>query len=284
MSSPEARKHLLYALRRVLRPIARLLIRGGIHFKEFADVAQGVYIESAIRDGSEHVPVPARERIAVLAGVTRRRVDFYIDNEGALPKAEPTLAATLVEVLNKWHTSPQYAGPYGIPLELEFDTPAERSFSSLVATVDPKANPSVALEELLRAGAVIQFGEKHFRAVSRYFMMPDPTSPELIEHFGKTLPRLAATLEYNMHPQHLDRRLERVVTADRALPRGLLPEFENYARSRAVDFLLDLDNWLTSQVLGDSDSDDRIPAGVNVFLYVEPPVEEGPLASLVRKS
>ena len=283
MSSPEARKHLLYALRRVLRPIARLLIRGGIHFKEFADVAQGVYIESAIRDGAGHAPIPARERIAVLAGVTRRRVDFYIDNEGALPKAEPTLAAALVEVLNKWHSNPHYAGPYGIPLELQFDAPPERCFSSLVALVDPNASPAVALEELLRAGAVIQFGDKHFRAVSRYFMMPDPTSPELIEHFGKTLPRLAATLEYNMHPDHLDRRLERVVTADRALPRGLLPEFESYARSRAVDFLLDLDNWLTSQAMGDSDIDDRIPAGVNVFLYVEQPAEEGPLASLLRK-
>lgn len=283
MSSPEARKHLLYALRRVLRPIARLLIRGGIHFNEFAEVAQGVYVESAIRDGTEHVSIPARERIAVLTGVTRRRVDFYIDNEGALPKAEPTLAAALVEILHKWHTNSHYAGPYGIPLELEFDAPPGRCFSSLVALVDPKADPAVALEELLRAGAVTQFGEKHFHAVSRYFMMPDPTSPELIEHLGKTLPRLAATLEYNMNPQHLDRRLERVVTADRALPRDLLSEFENYARSRAVGFLLDLDNWLTSQALGDSDMDDRLPAGVNVFLYVEPPVEEEPLVSLVRK-
>lgn len=284
MSSPEARKHLLYALRRVLRPIARLLIRAGIRFKEFADLAQGVYVESAIRDTTEDATVPARERIAVLTGVTRRRVDFYIDNKGALPKAEPTLAAALVEVLLKWHTNPPYAGPYGIPLELEFDAPPERCFSSLVALVDPKADPAVALEELLRGGAVIQFGKKHFRAVSRYFMMADPSSPELIEHLGKTLPRLAATLEYNMHPQHLDRRLERVVTAERALPAALLPEFESYARSRAVDFLLDLDNWLTSQPLGDSDIGDRIPAGVNVFLYVEPEVEQKePLASLVSK-
>lgn len=284
MSSPEARKHLLYALRRVLRPVARLLIRGGIRFKELADVAEGVYVESAIRDGTEHATIPARERIAALTGVTRRQVDFYIDNEGALPKAEPTLAAALVEILHKWHTNPHYAGPYGIPLELEFDTPPDRCFRKLVALVDAKADPAVALEELLRAGAVVQFGEKHFRAVSRYFMMPDPTSPELIEHFGKTLPRLAATLEYNMHPEHLDRRLERFVTADRALPLGLLPEFESYARSRAVDFLLDLDNWLTSQVLDDSNTDDRIPAGVNVFLYVEPSVEEKPLAALVSKS
>src|SRR5690348_15718063 len=162
MSSPEARKHLLYALRRVLRPVARLLIRGGIHFKEFADVAQGVYVESAIRDGTEDATIPARERIAVLTGVTRRQVDFYIDNEGALPKAEPTLATAIVEVMDKWHTNPHYAGPYGIPLELEFDTPPERCFSKLVALVDAKANPAVALEELLRAGAVVQFGDKHF--------------------------------------------------------------------------------------------------------------------------
>lgn len=284
MSASETRKQLLYALRRVLRPIVRILIRAGIRFDEFAELARGVYVESAVRDGIEHAAIPTRERIAVVTGVTRQQVDYYIDNEGALPLADPTLATALVEILQKWHTDSQYVGPYGIPLELEFDSPPARCFRSLVSLVDRRISAGIALEELLRVGSVTRAGEKHFRAVSRYFMMPESMSPEQIEYFGKTLPRLARTLEYNMNPKNPDKRLERFVIADRGLPAEVLPEFEKFARSRTVDFLLELDNWLVPYASSESESGERINVGVNAFLYVEPPTDEESLASLAQRA
>lgn len=282
MTSIEARKQLLYALRRVLRPIVRLLIRAGVRFDEFADLARGVYVESAIRDGANRFGSPTRERVAVLAGVTRHQVDYYIDNEGALPSADPTMAAVLLEVLQKWHTDPQYVGPYGIPLELEFEAPAVRNVRSLVGMVDAKANPGLILEELIRVGSVIYSGEKHFRAVSRAFMMPESMSPQQIEYFGNALTRLATTLEHNMNPRNTEKRLERFVVADRGLPVEAISAFEEYARSKTADFLVDLDNWLIPYSSADSASSERLSTGLNVFLYVEPPKNEDPLRSLMH--
>jgi Family of unknown function (DUF6502) len=274
MSSDKLHRQLLYALRRVMRPMARLLIRAGIRFDEFADLARGVFVETAIRDGVDLPIIPTRERIAAITGMTRREVDRYIDNEGALPLADPTLMGIAVEVLQKWHSTPEYAGPYGIPLELQFDKPRDRCIRSLVALVMPSADAGVALEELLRTGAVVASGSSHFRAVSRSFVMPDPASPQLLEHFGRTLSRFAATLEHNANPRQLRKRLERRVAADRGVPQELVPEFEKFARSRAVDFLVELDNWLAPYVSEDADGDDRIETGVNVFLYADPPVSE----------
>lgn len=284
MTSIESRKQLLYALRRVLRPIARLLIRAGIRFDDFADLARGVYVESAIRDGVNQYGLPTRERIAVIAGVTRQQVDYYIDNEGALPSADPTMAAALLEVLQKWHTDPQYVGPYGIPLELEFEIPAGRSIRSLIGMVDPKANAGLLLEELLRVGAVVHSGERHFRAVSRVFMMPEAMSPQQIEYFGSALTRLATTLEHNMNPRNADKRLERYVVADRGLPLEAVRAFEDYTRAKTADFLVDIDNWLIPYSSVDSTSSQRISTGLNVFLYVEPPNNDEPLGSLVRRA
>lgn len=284
MTSIEARKQLLYALRRVLRPIVRLLIRAGVRFDEFADLARGVYVESAIRDGAIRFGSPTRERIAVLAGVTRHQVDYYIDNEGALPSADPTMAAVLLEVLQKWHTDPQYVGPYGIPLELEFEAPTARNVRRLVGMVDSKANPGLILEELIRVGSVVYSGEKHFRAVSRAFMMPESMSPQQIEYFGNALTRLATTLEHNMNPRNTEKRLERFVVADRGLPVEAISAFEEYARSKTADFLVDLDNWLIPYSSADSASSERLSTGLNVFLYVEPPKNEDPLRSLMHNA
>lgn len=283
MSSREIPRYFNYALRRVLRPIARLLIRAGIRFDEFAHLARGVYVETAIRDGTGVPRIPSRARIAAFAGITRRQVDNYIDNEGALPLADPTLMRLAVEVLQRWHSMPEYAGPYGIPRELQFDTPPDRCIRSLVALVTPKADPRAVLYELLHTGAVAEAGERHFRAVSRSFMMPDPASPQVIEHVGRTLSRLGATLEYNMDPRHPEKRLERRVVADRGLPLELVPEFEKFARSRAADFLVDLDNWLARYASEEAGFSDRVETGLNVFLYVESPVAEVPLSSLLAE-
>jgi Family of unknown function (DUF6502) len=278
-------QQLLYALRQVLRPIVRILIRAGIRFDEFAELARGVYVESAIRDGLDHASNLTRARISVVTGVTRQQVNYYIDNDGALPSAAPTLAGVLVEVLQKWHTDPQYVGPYGIPLELEFEVSSGRSFRGLVALVDAKASPGIVLEELLRVGSVTYSGEKHFRAVSRYFMMPEPMSPQQFEYFGNTLTRLAKTLEFNMSPRNSEKRLERFVVADRGLPEEVIPLFASYARDRTSEFLLDLDNWLTPYSSSeDTDPSPRVGTGVNVFLYVDPTSDEQPLGSLVGPS
>ena len=282
MTSPPG-THLLVALRRVLRPIVRILIRAGIRFDEFAELARGVYVESAIRDGSDHSGGLTRARAALVAGVTRQQIDYYVDTDGALPTARPTLASVLVEVLQKWHTDAQYVGPYGIPLELEFDNGSGRSFRSLVAMVDSTVSPEIVLEELLRVGSVSHSGEKHFRAASRYFMA-QPMSPQQLEYFGNTLTRFARTLEYNMDPQNSEKRLERFVVADRGLPHEVVPKFERYARERTNEFLVDLDNWLSPYSSPDgSDSVERIGTGLNVFLYVDTPDDIRPLASLVAQ-
>jgi Family of unknown function (DUF6502) len=193
------------------------------------------------------------------------------------------MAAVLLEVLQKWHTDPQYVGPYGIPLELEFDAPSARCIRSLVGVVDRKANPGLILEELIRVGSVIYSGEKHFRAVSRAFMMPESMSPQQIEYFGNALTRLATTLEHNMNPKNTEKRLERFVVADRGLPLGAISAFEEYARTKAADFLVDLDNWLIPYSSADPTPDERISTGLNVFLYVEPPKNEESLGALIRR-
>ena len=283
MISTEIPTYVVYALRRALRPVARLLIRAGVRFDQFMHLARGVYVESAIRDGAGAAVIPSRARIAAITGITRRQLDNYIDNEGALPLADPTLMRLAVEVLQKWHSTPEYAGPYGIPRELEFETPSDRCIRSLVGLVMPKADPSVVLDELLHTGAVVQSGERHFRAVSRSFMMPDAASPQVIEHIGRTLSRLGATLEYNMDPRHPQKRLERRVMADRGLPLELVPEFEKYARTRAVDFLVELDNWLAHYVSDEAEASDRVDAGLSVFLYVDSPGAEPSLSALVAQ-
>lgn len=281
--SGDARKQLLFAVRRVLRPIIRLLIRVGMSFNEFAEVARGAYIESAIRDRSGGVPI-TRERIAFVTGMSRDQVDYHIDGERGRIAFKPTLARIAMEVLHKWHTDPQYLGPYGIPFELEFDSPQGRCFQSLVEQADSQASPGLVLEELLRAGSVVHSGEKHYRAVARWFIAPECLSPHRLENFGDTLAHLAQTLEHNVNIAETEnKRLERFVFADKGIPRELLPNFETHARARTLQFLAEIDDWLAHSATTESGpSSPRVEVGINVFLYVDPPADQQKLSHLVQ--
>jgi Family of unknown function (DUF6502) len=280
--SSDARRQLLYAVRKVLGPIVRLLIRIGISYQEFADLARGVYVESAIKDRIGPSFIPTRERVAIMTGLSPQQIDYYVENDDALPKSRPSLARVIPEILHTWHTDPHYIGPYGIPIELEFDSPPGRSFKSLVAQVDPTASAGLALEDLLQAGCVVHSGERHYRAIARWFVHPDALTAHRIDNFGHTLTHLARTMEYNLDPANADRkRLERFVFADNGLPRELLPSFEAHARTRTVQFLSDIDDWI-AHAGPKSRAGSRVEAGVNVFLYIESPPDPRALSNLVQ--
>jgi len=284
MTSSPARKQILFALRCVLRPIIRILIRAGIRFDEFSELARGAFIESAIRDGLDGSGIPTKERVVLATGVTRQQVDYYIENEAALPVAEPTLARVAAEVLQKWHRDSEYLAADGAPTELEFQAPWGRSFSALVKDVDARVSPGVLLAELLRACAVTCPDETHVRPVSRSLITPG-SHPYRIESFGSALARLAETLEYNFNPANAEnKRLERFVAIDKGLPNEVVPDFESYAKGRADQLMCDLDDWLAPYSSAASSSfGPRVSTGVHVFLFLDgPSIAEEPLSALVQ--
>ncbi len=279
----DARRHFLHALQRVLRPIVRLLIRHGIGYAEFADVARGAYVESAIRCWDDQRPKPTRDQIAQITGIPQQRVNHYIDDENALPNASPTLANVLVEVLHRWHTNPRYLSADRTPTNLELDSPSGPSFRSLVAEVNDEVSAGAVLDALLRAKCVTHLDDNRIHAATRCFIWPQGDLARM-EHFGITLSQLVGTFEYNFNViQTEDKRLERSVFADEGLPQHLLPMFQAHAIERTNQFLLDLDDWIAQCADADTDQlGSRVAAGVNVFLYVDPPPDPRNLSGLVQ--
>jgi Family of unknown function (DUF6502) len=266
--SDDARSHLIHAFRKVLRPLVKILIRAGIRQDEFADVIKGVYVESAIRDGIGREGPLTRARISLTTGVPRRDVDRYIDDESLLAPPQPTRFMTITEVLHLWHTDPAYLGPYGIPLEIDFDSTPGRNLRDLVKRANKNADPSEILEDLIRSGVVTRSGDHYFKAQSRTYVVPEPMSPVMIEHIGNSLSNLALTIQNNMETSGVPKRLERSVWADNGLEPEALPEFDRYARERVQQLISDLDDWLAKHKPTDPERKDLVATGISIFHYV----------------
>ena len=205
-----------------------------------------------------------------MSGVGNKDVERLVSSEEWLKIPKPTNVLALAAILHRWHTDSAFLGPYGVPLELPYGG-SSRSFYELVAGSPIQIDPQSAFEQLLSAGTIARSGETHVKVLSRSYVVPEPLSAEMLEHFGASMTNLASTLQFNMDPKTTAKRIERSVFPAGGLPEECLTDFETYVRERTHAMLSEVDDWLAAlsrrQI---TRPEARVSTGVSVFQYVAP--------------
>jgi hypothetical protein len=266
------REQLVHTLRKVLKPLVRILFRAGVRFDEFIELLRGIYVEIVIEDAASADKRVTTGRISILTGVPKKDVDRLASSEDWLKIPKPTDGPALAAILHRWHTDSAFLGPYGVPLELPLSGHGGRNFVDLVGGSSIAIDPHSAFEQLLAAGVIARSGDTHVKVLSRSYVMQKPLSPEVLEHFGKSMTNLASTIHFNMTPNSSTKRLERSVFPGEGLAEELFQEFDAYVRERAHAMLSEVDDWLASAARRPTKHPEaRIATGVSVYHYVAPP-------------
>src|SRR5690349_20309935 len=121
----------LAATRQWLKPAIHVLLRCGVTWKEFAELAKTTYVEVATqRFGKRGRPTNV-SRSAVLTGLTRREVRKQRERieDGPAPVAGYVTKGSLI--LSAWHLDPTFLDRSGKPAVLSLDGEGV-SFASLL--------------------------------------------------------------------------------------------------------------------------------------------------------
>ena len=262
------RLRLLAAYRKLMQPLVRVLIRSGISFGELAEVLKTVFVEVAGRDFDLPDKRTSRSRIAIITGLTRKEV---ARQEQILRSGELDVVSNLnrvTRVLEGWHTDPTFTGPYGMPMDLPFESENESNFVNLVRIHSGDMAPRAMLDELSRVGAVEQTPAGNFKVLLRAYI-PRDFHPDALQRFGEVVRDFVNTYEYNMDKRPGMGRFERIVFADDGLREDLMPAFDALLRDKGHKFLIELHNWITAQDSGPSrKTKRRIKTGVGVYHYI----------------
>ena len=269
------RKGLLGAYRRIMQPLVRILIRNGISYAEFAEVLKNVFVDVAERDFGIPYRKTSQSRIAILTGFTRKEV---AKQKAILDTGDFDVAGNLnrvTRVLVGWHTDPQYTGPYGLPVELPFDSENGVSFCALIRRHSGDMGARAMLDELLRVGAVEQTSSGTYKVLERAYI-PQSLHPDQLQRLGEVISHFVETVEHNI--SRTDRgtgRFERVVYADNGLDVRLLPAFQRLLQLKGQQLLVELDNWLSSQEPEATAPSSplkrprRVKTGVGIYHYID---------------
>lgn len=270
--SQAVRSGLLSAYRRLLQPLIRILIRNGISYYEFNEVVKSVYVEVAERDFNIAGRKSSQSRIAILTGFSRKEVarQKALLDSGTLFETTSNLNR-VTRVLVGWHSDAEYTGPYGMPIELPFDADSAPSFCSLVMRYSGDMSPREMLDELIRVGAVEKSSGGLFKVMMRTYI-PERLNPDALERFGEVVRNFIETYEYNIETQEASaRRFERIVFADDGLRASLMPAFDQLVRTKGLQLLVELDNWLSAQELtpaARNKAEPRVKTGLGIYHFI----------------
>ena len=279
--SGQVKEYLLQALRLMLKPLIRLFISQGVSHAEFAETAKEVYVEIALR----HFETSGRvnkSRVAILTGLTRNEVKNVIDR--ALESGhQEKLYSRPERVLGGWYSDPNYTGPYGIPLELPYESgnPDEPTFVKLVRTYSGDMAPRPMLNELLRSGSVVEV-DNRYKAISRAHVGA-ALSPELIVRLGEIGHRFFSTAAMNIEKDTVGTSyFDRLVYADEGCTDNVIKLFDSYIKVRGQEFLEEVDVWFSTNAKLNDERESRKGTGLYMVHYVETDEEKASLTELLK--
>ena len=232
------------AVARVLRSLARVLLRHGHPYRAFADLARKAFVDVAAADFGIPGRKPTDSRIAVLTGLTRREIRRL---RRAAPVADAEAVARYhraARVVSGWVRDPAFRDSRGRPASLPFEG-RRVSFGALVKRYAGDVPPRAVLDELARVGCAERLADGRVRLVGRAYV-PKAGSREKLAILGTDVADLVTTIDRNLAANGGDALFQRKVQYDN-LPAEALPAFRRMSASRGQALLERLDRWLAER-------------------------------------
>ncbi|UZD64923.1 DUF6502 family protein [Marinobacter sp. AN1] len=234
------------ALYRILRPLVRLLLRNGVPFGDFAELARRAYIETALKDFPERGRKMTDSRAAVLTGLTRKEVKRQreILSGQPLEPRQNRQGNRASRVVAGWVHDPRFQDAVGHPAVLTLDGSA--GFAELVRLYSGDMTPRAVLDELLRVGVVAWKAEEGGMVeLRKRAYVPAGDDSEMLHIFGEDVSDLVATIDYNLVSARQGRQplFQRTLTYDN-IPAEVIQEWRTLAGRQSQQLLEQLDGWL----------------------------------------
>ena len=169
MASWTLRTRILDALGRLLEPIVLLLLKSGITWREFADLAKVKFVQVATNEfGIRGRPTNA-SRVAILTGIDRRDVRKLRAGTAEQPAFAPGFMSKPTQVLDGWFHDPNFRTASGEPRDLQVSE-GDDSFAALVRRYVPGIPHVAMIKELRAVGAIEELPDGRLRALKRNYI------------------------------------------------------------------------------------------------------------------
>jgi hypothetical protein len=228
---------------KLLKPIARLLMKLEVSHSEFSELSKKAYVEAAF----EHFGIPGKKltvsRVSVLTGLSRKEVvRLYNDQSNSPePKIKPNRSA---RVVTGWLSDAEFLSKEDNPRVLPLQ--GENSFATLVKRYSGDITAGAILDELLNAGVVRRLDGKMLQLEKKGYI-PDADEVELASTLLLCTRDLLNTGAFNItKTEQQNARFQRQLSHFN-VPQEIADEFSALCHEKSLALLLEMNEWMKAQ-------------------------------------
>lgn len=256
------------ALKRLLRPLVRILIRRSISCAAFEALIRDVYVDVAMNDFSIDGKKPTLSRASVLTGLSRKEVQRLWTLAPQEREDYGDRYNRAARVMTAWIREGEFLDPAGQPRALPLD--GSISFVTLSKRFSGDMPPKAVLDELLRVGAVSQRADGLLEPVARAYV-PQQGVVDKLRILGSDVADMIETIEHNVERGATDPYFQRKVMYD-SIPIGALAAFRLMSAAASQRLLEELDRHLSEvdqRARPDDTEADHARVGVGIYYFEE---------------
>ena len=248
------------ALRRILMTLVRTLLRNGLSYGEFDQVARQCYVDVAYRDFAPAGKKQTVSNVAILTGLNRKEVKKLAERDLEQPSSENRQYNRVVRVLGGWINDARYLRSDGIPRDLDYA--GLDSFSDLVKRYSGDM-PVAAMQKVLLASANIKFNDDGRVRLMSHAYLPSDDPAEKLTILGNDTCELVETIDYNLTAAEDELRFQRKASNARVAVDSI-PEIKQFLKRKGQAFLEEIDLYLSQH---ETDDDSTAELSVSVFYH-----------------
>lgn len=248
-------------LRKILKAIIPTLLRNGMSYGEFDQVARKCFVDVGFRDFAPTGRNQTLSNVAIVTGLNRKEVkklhEFDVDH-GDRGAQKYNRA---VRVLGGWLNDPRFLRKDGNPRDLEYE--GEDSFSELVKSYSGDM-PVAAMQKVLTQSGNIRFtGDGLVNLVSHAYLPADDPA-EKLAILGTDTSQLIETIDFNLTAAEEALRFQRKASNPQ-IAIASIPEIKQFLRRKGQAFLEEVDLYLTQHEARDDEPGAKL--SVSVFYH-----------------
>ena len=224
--SVKLEKVLASSVRRLMRPLVRILLRNGYAYGALAEQIRKVYVEVAYEEFPPDGRKQTVSRVSGLTGLTRKDVKRLLESTDADLAGGQDRYNRAVRVVSGWISDKRFQEANGKPAVLPVEG-KRKSFTLLVKEYSGDIPTMAMLDMLVDAGSVRKLDGK-VRLV-RHAYIPGGDSIDKIRILGSDVAELITTIDHNLTADDAELLFQRKVAYDNIDP-------ESVAKLRKLSF------------------------------------------------
>ncbi|MEX1165402.1 MAG: DUF6502 family protein [Hydrogenophaga sp.] len=190
---------LVGALRKLLRPLVKLMLSQGITYPYVSDLLKGLFVEVADQDFRLENKPPTDSRVSLVSGVHRKDVSRLRSGPGEKAQATSSVVPLSAQLVAQWLGNPRYCLENGQPRPLPrlISEGGDLSFEALVTSVNSDIRSRVVLDEWLHQGMALM-DEAGKVCLNTQAFVPSEDAQEKAFYLGHNLHDHAAAAVHNV--------------------------------------------------------------------------------------